>query len=288
MSAPTTAPKSSSFLLREIALLKLLDVAVVVLAHDEQVDQPHDVVVPQALELGANFAFELGVVEADNENLNWAECHWALSFCRLAREQLGFGGRELIRGQHALVQEGLQLGDLLGDVGGSAARGNLRRWGLGGVLLCFELRDARLLVGLLLLTALGMFAHGVCGAAYHRCPRQRTSSSHHEFSPSVVALRLAVRRVTRSHSDRVRGPHPPSGDRGRMTKRRSALVWALLALSTLILLVASMTVWSKRQLLDTDNFTESSGKLLANDEIRTALSARLVDLLDQRSTYRAS
>ena len=67
-----------------------------------------------------------------------------------------------------------------------------------------------------------------------------------------------------------------------MTKRRTALVSALLALSTLILLVASLTVWSKRQLLDTDNFTESSGKLLANDEIRTVLSARLVDLLDQR------
>lgn len=67
-----------------------------------------------------------------------------------------------------------------------------------------------------------------------------------------------------------------------MTKRRSTVVWALLALSTVILLVASMTVWSKRQLLDTDNFTESSGKLLANDEIRTALSTRLVDLLDQR------
>jgi hypothetical protein len=72
-----------------------------------------------------------------------------------------------------------------------------------------------------------------------------------------------------------------------MTKRRSALVWALLVLSTLILLVASMTVWSKRQLLDTDNFTDSSGKLLANDEIRTALSARLVDLLDQRVDFQS-
>jgi hypothetical protein len=70
-----------------------------------------------------------------------------------------------------------------------------------------------------------------------------------------------------------------------MTKRRSALVWALLVVSTLILLVASLTVWSKRQLLDTDNFTESSAKLLANDEIRTALSARLVDLLDQRVDF---
>ena len=87
----------------------------------------------------------------------------------------------------------------------------------------------------------------------------------------MAVRRLHVKRVTRSHSDRVRGPHPPSGQRGGMTKRRTALVSALLALSTLILLVASLTVWSKRQLLDTDNFTESSGKLLANDEIRTVL-----------------
>jgi hypothetical protein len=67
-----------------------------------------------------------------------------------------------------------------------------------------------------------------------------------------------------------------------MSRRRSALIWSLLVLSTLVLLISSLTVWSKRQLLDTDNFTESSGKLLANDEIRTVLSARLVDLLDQR------
>jgi hypothetical protein len=67
-----------------------------------------------------------------------------------------------------------------------------------------------------------------------------------------------------------------------MTRRRSALVWALLVVTTLILLVTSLTVWSREQLLNTDKFTESSGKLLANDEIRTALSTRLVDLLDQR------
>jgi hypothetical protein len=67
-----------------------------------------------------------------------------------------------------------------------------------------------------------------------------------------------------------------------MTRRRSAVVWTLLVLATLLALVSSLTVWSKRQLLDTEKFTSSSGQLLANDQIRATLSSRLVDLLDER------
>jgi hypothetical protein len=66
------------------------------------------------------------------------------------------------------------------------------------------------------------------------------------------------------------------------TRRRSVLVWVLIVLASVLTLVASLTVWSKRQLLDTDKFTSSSAKLLANDEIRATLSTRLVELLDQR------
>ena len=60
------------------------------------------------------------------------------------------------------------------------------------------------------------------------------------------------------------------------------LVWILIVLASVLTLVASLTVWSKRQLLNTDKFTSSSAKLLANDEIRATLSTRLVELLDQR------
>jgi hypothetical protein len=67
-----------------------------------------------------------------------------------------------------------------------------------------------------------------------------------------------------------------------MTRRRSVAVWTLIVLASLLALVSSLTVWSKQQLLDTDKFTSSSAKLLANDEIRTTLSNRLVDLLNQR------
>jgi hypothetical protein len=67
-----------------------------------------------------------------------------------------------------------------------------------------------------------------------------------------------------------------------MTLRRSIAVWTLIVLASLLALVSALTVWSKQQLLDTDKFTSSSAKLLANDEIRATLSARLVDLLNER------
>jgi hypothetical protein len=72
-----------------------------------------------------------------------------------------------------------------------------------------------------------------------------------------------------------------------MTRRRSVAVWALIVLASLLALVSALTVWSKQQLLDTDKFTSSSAKLLANDEIRTTLSTRLVDLLNQRVDVQA-
>jgi hypothetical protein len=67
-----------------------------------------------------------------------------------------------------------------------------------------------------------------------------------------------------------------------MTRRRSVAVWALIVLASILALVSALTVWSRQQLLDTDKFTSSSTKLLANDEIRATLSNRLVDLLNQR------
>jgi hypothetical protein len=66
------------------------------------------------------------------------------------------------------------------------------------------------------------------------------------------------------------------------TRRRSVLVWFLLVLASLLTLVASLTIWSKRQLLNTDKFTSSSVQLLANDQVRATLSSRLVELLNQR------
>lgn len=72
-----------------------------------------------------------------------------------------------------------------------------------------------------------------------------------------------------------------------MTRRRSFAIWALIVLASLLALVSALTVWSKQQLLDTNKFTSSSAKLLANDDIRATLSTRLVDLLNERVDVQA-
>jgi hypothetical protein len=67
-----------------------------------------------------------------------------------------------------------------------------------------------------------------------------------------------------------------------MSKKRGVLVWGLLALATILLFVSSLTVWSKRQLLDDDAWADSSAQLLANDEVRGAIAQKLTDALFQR------
>jgi len=67
-----------------------------------------------------------------------------------------------------------------------------------------------------------------------------------------------------------------------MSKKRGVLVWSLLGLATLLLFVSSLTVWSKRQLLDDQAWADSSAQLLANDEVRGAIAQKLSDGLFAR------
>jgi hypothetical protein len=67
-----------------------------------------------------------------------------------------------------------------------------------------------------------------------------------------------------------------------MSARRRVLVYGLVVLATLLLLVGSLTVFTKRQLLNTDAWTKSSAQVLADPEVRQALSTELVNLLYQR------
>jgi hypothetical protein len=67
-----------------------------------------------------------------------------------------------------------------------------------------------------------------------------------------------------------------------MSKKRGVLVWCLFGLATILLFVSSLTVWSKRQLLDDQAWADSSAQLLANDEVRAAIAQKLSDALFQR------
>src|SRR5688500_10754885 len=72
----------------------------------------------------------------------------------------------------------------------------------------------------------------------------------------------------------------PEESADRLSPRtRTILVWGLMALGTLILLVGSLTVWVKRQALDTDAWVNSSTELLADPDVRNALSIYVVDQL---------
>ena len=64
-------------------------------------------------------------------------------------------------------------------------------------------------------------------------------------------------------------------------RTRTILVWGLMALGALILLVGSLTVWVKRQALDTDAWVNASTDLLADQDVRNALSIYVVDQLYQ-------
>ena len=62
-------------------------------------------------------------------------------------------------------------------------------------------------------------------------------------------------------------------------RRRRGVVTALLVIATLTGLLASFAVWSARQLLETDQWEQTSTELLENEEIRTAVGTFLVDAL---------
>jgi hypothetical protein len=58
---------------------------------------------------------------------------------------------------------------------------------------------------------------------------------------------------------------------------RTWVPWALVVVGSLIVLLAALNVWVKRQALNTDNWTNSSSRLLENPQVRSALSVYLVN-----------
>jgi hypothetical protein len=69
------------------------------------------------------------------------------------------------------------------------------------------------------------------------------------------------------------------------------VAWILLVLGALVVFVGSLTVWVKRQALDTDAWVDTSTNLLEDDDVRQALSVYIVDQLyenlDPQATLQA-
>ena len=63
------------------------------------------------------------------------------------------------------------------------------------------------------------------------------------------------------------------------SKRRRLLPLTLITIGSVLAILAIFAVWANRQLLDTDNWTDTSAQLLENDEIRGQLAIYLIDQL---------
>ena len=79
--------------------------------------------------------------------------------------------------------------------------------------------------------------------------------------------------MTNAEDPEATEPQSPPG----RSHRRLALV--LIFIASLLTLLAIFAVWANRQLLNTDNWTETSSELIENDAIRTQVSTFLVDEL---------
>ena len=81
-------------------------------------------------------------------------------------------------------------------------------------------------------------------------------------------------------SSAAQAPAAPSrAEPEPLSRRRAISVWTLVVVASILMLFASLTIWVKRQALDTDAWTNASGQMLADDQIREQLSIYLVDTL---------
>jgi hypothetical protein len=74
----------------------------------------------------------------------------------------------------------------------------------------------------------------------------------------------------------VSGTAEPAAPR-RNSRGRSVALFVVLVIAGLLLLLSSFAVWVNRVALNTDVFTDTSTELIENDEIRSAVSTRVVD-----------
>jgi hypothetical protein len=72
-----------------------------------------------------------------------------------------------------------------------------------------------------------------------------------------------------------------------ITRRRKTAVWLLIVVSTVALLIGAVTIWVKRELLDTNNVTASTTELMRNPQVQSALATFLVDQIYENVDVKA-
>ncbi len=77
-------------------------------------------------------------------------------------------------------------------------------------------------------------------------------------------------------------PAPERAASARFSRKRAILVWSLVAVATILLFLSSLTVWLKRQVIDSQGYEDTSARLLQDDEIRAALATYITDTVFQK------
>jgi len=65
----------------------------------------------------------------------------------------------------------------------------------------------------------------------------------------------------------------------RLSKRRRIGIWALIVVASILAFVTVLTLWINRQVLDNDNWRQTSADLIADPAVQNTLSTYLVDQL---------
>lgn len=65
-------------------------------------------------------------------------------------------------------------------------------------------------------------------------------------------------------------------------KARTVATWALVVAATAVVIVSSLTIWVRRQVVSTPEWTAAAGRMLEDSRIRAALSVYLVNELYER------
>src|ERR1044072_3721072 len=64
-----------------------------------------------------------------------------------------------------------------------------------------------------------------------------------------------------------------------MSRARRRTVKALVVLGSLLAFLSVFAIWTERQALNTDDWVDTSGRMIQNEEIRSSVSDYLVDQL---------
>src|SRR5688572_8886926 len=92
----------------------------------------------------------------------------------------------------------------------------------------------------------------------------------------AIGSMLPAARARAHHPRRVIPAHPRGSHNRPM---RKAGIAVLLAAGTLFWIGFGLGVWGERQALDTEQWVDTSGELLENEPVRTALGLFIVDRL---------